>query len=817
MENMNLNLVELGISENDVAKYVRLGLECEKNLMALNKDSALVLNEILGGALGARIDATSYEGIYKDVVRAVNSMADAYTGFMDKLPIPTIAFDKNFTIKWANAMSESITRNPKGGMVGKKCYDQFHADDCNSVACACDNAMRTDKMCDHECQAKPIGLTKTLDIKYFGVPLKDTSGTIVGSFEYILDQTDAQDKTREIDKIMSYTNNEINELQHILDNVAKGELSTYYVPVPTQDLNLADSNKTFSALSVYTTRTIDNLKSLVSNFQTTSEAVTVGNLKARVDAKGLEGGFQTIVTAVNNLLSDVEGAFADTISGLNALQNGKFDARITTDYKGDYDVVKKAANDTAAKMELMLSNFQEAATGVQAGILTSRVKNESLPGGYSAIIGAVNNFIKDVEGAFQEVNVSMERLVGGNFTDKITKEYKGDYGVSKNAINNVASKMELMLSNFQTAGAAVSVGDLKTEVNKEGFIGGYVTIINAVNSLLRDVDGAFADTISGLKELEGGNLTYRIMKEYKGDYDAVKQSANNLAAQLEDMVSKINGSAAEFTIAAAGVSSSSQSLSAGATQQASSLEETSAALEEMSGSVAESAKNAQQTNEMAEDAAKMAIEGGAAVTKTVEAMQSISQKIGIIEDIVYQTNLLALNAAIEAARAGEHGKGFAVVAAEVRKLAKRSQIAAQEISETASQSVKVSELAGRLIGDVVPKIQNTAKLVKDIANAAKEQDVGISQISTAMTQLDQVTQTNAASSQEMAAASEELSAQANNLTQMMKFFKISDMRSGGFGGSQNTLAPRRGSQSPASGKEGHSGNNGLDLRNFDRY
>ncbi|MCX6073316.1 MAG: methyl-accepting chemotaxis protein [Campylobacterales bacterium] len=491
------------------------------------------------------------------------------------------------------------------------------------------------------------------------------------------------------------------------------------------------------------------------------------------------------------------------------------------------------------KWELMLSNFEAAAAGVQAGILTSRVKSETLPGGYAAIIGAVNNFIGDVEGAFQEVNVSMERLVGGNFTDKITKEYKGDYGVSKNAINNVAtdkitkeykgdygvsknainnvaSKMELMLFNFQTAGAAVSVGDLKIEVNKEGFVGGYLTIINAVNSLLRDVDGAFADTINGLKELESGNLTYRIMKEYKGDYDAVKQSANNLAAQLEDMVSKINASAAEFTIAAEGVSSSSQALSAGATQQASSLEETSAALEEMSGSVAESAKNAQQTNEMAEDAAKMAIEGGAAVTKTVEAMQSISQKIGIIEDIVYQTNLLALNAAIEAARAGEHGKGFAVVAAEVRKLAKRSQIAAQEISETASQSVKVSELAGRLIGDVVPKIQNTAKLVKDIANAAKEQDVGISQISTAMTQLDQVTQTNAASSQEMAAASEELSSQANNLTQMMQFFKISDTRGGGTGGSQNTLAPRRGTQAPIAGKEKHAGS-GLDLRNFDRY
>lgn len=226
----------------------------------------------------------------------------------------------------------------------------------------------------------------------------------------------------------------------------------------------------------------------------------------------------------------------------------------------------------------------------------------------------------------------------------------------------------------------------------------------------------------------------------------------------------------------------------------------------MTGSIAETAKNAQQTNKMAEDAAVMAGEGGEAVTKTVAAMVLISEKIGIIEDIVYQTNLLALNAAIEAARAGEHGKGFAVVAAEVRKLAKRSQVAAQEISTITSESVKVSETAGRLIGDVVPKIQETAHLIKDIANAAKEQDVGIGQIATAMAQLDEVTQANAAASLQMAGASEELSSQTNSLAQMMRFFKVSQ------GGDAFLLNEQKAPiQLPPAQ------NGGLDLRAFDRY
>lgn len=491
---------------------------------------------------------------------------------------------------------------------------------------------------------------------------------------------------------------------------------------------------------------------------------------------------------------------------------------IKLDSKDELGLMAKVVNENIEKISadlrqdgLLIEDITKIANEVKDGNLDGRIEKESNNESLNTIKNIMNDVFSTVEGAFKEVNGGMNRLVEGNFTDKITNEYKGDYNVTKTAINDVASKMDLMLSNFEKASASVTVGDLKTRVDGRGFDGGYQTIIDSVNGLLKDVDGGFAEVIDALQELENGNLTYRITKEYKGDYDATKQSANNLATQLENMVGKINASTIELTGAAQSVNGSSQTLSAGATQQASSLEETSAALEEMSGSVAESAKNAQQTNLLAEDAASMSIEGGEAVTKTVDAMVLISEKIGIIEDIVYQTNLLALNAAIEAARAGEHGKGFAVVAAEVRKLAKRSQVAAQEISTITSESVKISEKAGELIGDVVPKIQETAQLIKDIANAAKEQDVGLGQISTAMTQLDQVTQTNAASSQEMSSASEELSEQANNLSQMMKFFTISEMNDMFNNSNVKPSQPAMIASTPKNDDAG------LDLREFDRY
>ncbi len=261
----------------------------------------------------------------------------------------------------------------------------------------------------------------------------------------------------------------------------------------------------------------------------------------------------------------------------------------------------------------------------------------------------------------------------------------------------------------------------------------------------------------------------------------ISRSLSAIVREVQSVVGALSSASTE-------VSATAQSLSQATSEQAASVEETSSSLEQMTASITQNAENAKITDGIATKAAVEASKGAEVVKATAAAMRQIAKKISIIDDIAYQTNLLALNAAIEAARAHEHGRGFAVVAAEVRKLAERSQIAAQEIGEVAANSVDLAEQAGLLLDAMVPNIRRTSDLVQEIAAASDEQAAGVRQINGAVGQLSQTTQLNAASSEELAATSEEMNSQAGQLDQLMAMFKQY---------ASDEVAPRRPSGRPA--------------------
>ena len=740
----------------DIKGSINNSIENVNNLFV---DVNMLVQAALDGHFEKRADAEKHCGDFRSIVEGINKTLDTvvdkcvwYEAIIDAVPYPIHVTDMEMNWTFLNKPFEKLLVEAgqikdRDSALGMAC--------CNAAA----NICNTDG-----CGIRQLnkGVPESFFDWHGSKCKQDTSfllnkkGEKIGYVEVVQDLTG-------IIKARDYTAEQVEKMAANLLMLASGDLN-FDLHLAEADQHTQEAHDNFVKINSSLSQVKDAVGAMIHDTESLVQAALKGDFEKRADAARHNGEYRTIVEGINKTM--------DTVVDKNVW------------YEAIIDAVPFPIHVTDMEMNWTFMNKSFEKLLVEAGRIKDRVSAQGLP-----CSNAAANICNNEGCGIRQLN----RGITESFFDWHGSKCKQDTSFLLNKKGEklgyveVVQDLTAMITNKDYTNEEVdrlahnllllAKGDLSFDLNikaadkhtKDAFEN-----FSKINNSLKEVKDAMEEITEVTKEIADGNLMVAVKP--RSAEDELMIALASMVEKLSGVVNDVKAAADNVAAGSREMSGNSEQMSQGATEQAAAAEEASSSMEQMSANIKQNADNAMQTEKIAVKSSEEANEGGKAVAQTVSAMKEIADKINIVEEIARQTNMLALNAAIEAARAGEHGKGFAVVAAEVRKLAERSQSAAGEISELSASSVEIAEKAGSLLANILPSIERTADLVKEITAASREQDSGAGQINKAIQQLDQVIQKNASAAEEMSSTAEELSAQAEQLQGAVAFFRTEETR-----------------------------------------